>query len=91
MIVFVFVFVVDPALLGLCFVGVFFVHGDGVVPELMLLRPPRRPRPVRRLPLVRIGEYEWGFGVFGFGRVTGPKGKGNEKWVIWNDEMVRGG
>ena len=54
MIVFVFVFVVDPALLGLCFVGVFFVHGDGVVPELMLLRPPRRPRPVRRLPLVAM-------------------------------------
>ena len=73
--------------------------------ELMLLRPSRRPRLVRHLPLVAmvarhhadaassLGEdwrvYEWGFGIFGFGRVTGLKGKGNEKWVIWNDEMVR--
>ena len=82
-------------LLDLCFVGVFFVHRDGIASKLVLLRPPRQSWPLQHLPLVamvarhRTGAvsslgkdwrvYEWGFRVSGFERVTGSKGKGNEK------------
>ena len=41
-------------------------------------------------PLEKILRAATGFGASGFGRTTVLKGKGNEKWVIWNDEMVRG-